>query len=805
MMDKSIEQNEQRKQIIPVYDTVILPDVRYNLVPNLLAENEIATLTESSTVVILPLKGLKNRKKLRAEDFYEIGVAGIIKAVDDSKDGFIISVETIERIQVSKLYVDEDSMYASFIKRADEIDLTDEEIEQTLTALKETMIEVTMQFQWGPLVARYAQRWSNINEIISTSGPYMELTAEEKYQLLRVDSLKERQRLIVDAVMTFQSMLNLQIDISKKMKDTQNNSYKQAAILKQMELLQQELDEMNPENVSDEALFKKKIEEAAMPENVKKEVDRVFRRFKQEGKTGHEYSTLYDYLDFVTDLKWVNEKAKHINIAEAKKILDQDHYGLRKVKERVLEHIAVMLLNQKQSGSILLFVGAPGTGKTSMGKSIAEALGRKYVRISLGGVKDESEIRGHRRTYVGAMPGRIMEGMKRAGAMNPVMVLDEIDKLSSSYNGDPASALLEVLDPEQNDTFTDHYMNVPYDLSNVLFVCTANSLDTVPGPLLDRMEVIPLSGYTPIEKYHIAKKHLIPQALERTGIKKGSISFSDQTLRGIIEHYTRESGVRGLKKQLEKLCRYAAVKFVEGSRKKVVIREADLKKIFEKKFSGHDKILKADIPGIATGLAWTPVGGDILFIETSASHGRGKIHITGKLGDVMKESAEIAVSLVKSIFYEEKLDFKDKDLHIHVPSGAVPKDGPSAGVTLLTALTSLVTGIPVNRELAMTGEISLRGEVLPIGGLPEKLMAAERAGIKTVLIPFENEEDLREVPEEIKRELNIIPVKTIEEVIDLALTIKLPNYKKSLFFENFDEFRFAIPTVSKGKLPRVRL
>lgn len=809
MDDKRIEQGDwamnEMTQIIPVYDTVILPQVQYNLIPNLLLEHEISQMEEGKSVLILPLKEIKSRNNISEQDFYDIGVLGLIKSVTDSKDGLVISVEATERIQTTELMVNDKFMCASYLMKPEILDLTNTEIEETLKLLKETMVDVAMQFQWGPLVARYAQKWTNINEVISISGPYMEISPEEKYEILKTDSLRERQKLIIDAVMTFKGMLDLQVDISKKMKDTQTNNYKQAAITKQMELLQQELDEMNPDAVSDEDAFRKKIDESGMPESVKKEVDRVFNRFKQEGKSGHEYSSLYDYLDFVTSLKWVNEEAEEINIANARKILDAQHYGLKKVKERVLEHIAVMALKKKQSGSILLFVGAPGTGKTSMGKSIAEALNRKYVRISLGGVRDESEIRGHRRTYIGAMPGRIMEGMKRAGAMNPVVVLDEIDKLSTSYNGDPASALLEVLDPEQNDTFTDHYMNVPYDLSNVLFVCTANSLETIPQPLLDRMEVISLAGYTPLDKYHIAKKHLMSNSLEKAGIEKGTLSISDTILKKVIEDHTRESGVRGLKKQIDKLCRYAAIKLVEEHKSRVIIKEKELTKILGRKVSSQERILKSDIPGIATGLAWTSVGGDILFIETSASHGSGKIHITGKLGDVMKESAEIAVSLVKSIFYDEKLDFKDKDLHIHVPSGAVPKDGPSAGITLLTALTSLVTGIPVNKELAMTGEVSLRGEVLPIGGLPEKLMAAERAGIKKVLIPFENEEDLSEVADEIKKKLEIVPVKTIEEVIWHALDIKLPNYKKSLFFENFEDFRFTIPAVSKNKLSRIRL
>ena len=428
-----------------------------------------------------------------------------------------------------------------------------------------------------------------------------------------------------------------------------------------------------------------------------------------------------------------------------------------------------MALNKKQSGSILLFVGPPGTGKTSIGQSIAKALGREYVRISLGGVRDEAEIRGHRRTYIGAMPGRIMEGMKRSGASNPVMVLDEVDKLVRDYGGDPSSALLEVLDPEQNFSFTDHYMNVPYDLSNVLFVCTANSTDTIPEPLLNRMEIIEFPGYTATEKFHIARKHLIPKAMKQTGIKRKDINITDAAVRKLISDYTMESGVRGLKKQVETLMRYAAVRMVKGQGEKLSVKPANLREYIGHRGVSHDIIDKKSVPGVVTGLAWTMAGGEILFIETKTVHGNGKTIITGQLGDVMKESVEIAISLVKDMYPEETKILTERDLHIHVPEGAVPKDGPSAGITLVTALTSLVTGKSVAPNIAMTGEISLRGNVMPIGGLPEKLMAAVRAGVKTVFIPEKNVEDLEDVAEEVKKELNIVPVKKIKDVISQVL------------------------------------
>lgn len=495
---------------------------------------------------------------------------------------------------------------------------------------------------------------------------------------------------------------------------------------------------------------------------------------RQEGKESHEYGLLYDYLDFVTSLSWKAPKFEPIDLARAEEILDEDHYGLKKVKERIIQQLAVMALNKKQYGSILLFVGAPGTGKTSIGQSIARALGREYVRISLGGIRDEAEIRGHRRTYIGAMPGRIMEGMKRSGASNPVMVLDEVDKLAKDFGGDPASALLEVLDPEQNNTFTDHYMNVPYDLSNVLFVCTANTTDTIPEALLNRMEVISFPGYTAVEKYQIARKHLIPKATAAMGIQKGMLKISDSALHRIIDEYTMESGVRDLKKNIETLCRTAAVQLVKNSATEsaaapVSVTKNNITEYLGRQHLHRERKLTAKTPGVVTGLAWTRAGGEILFIESRLTKGKGRLTITGQLGDVMKESVQIALTLVKALYPKESKVFEDHDLHIHVPAGAVPKDGPSAGITLVIALVSLITGRPADPESAMTGEISLRGGVMPIGGLPEKLLAAQRAGIKRVFIPYDNIEDLEDVAEEVKEKLEIVPVKKINDVLKSVL------------------------------------
>lgn len=785
---------------IPVYNTMLLPEVQYHLGLSTLTEVEIEKLENEEHIILLPQKEGTGRSNVTADDFYKIGVVAEVKGISRDENGITLTVLTKERVDVIRLAVSDSLIHAEVKIRTLTYDIKEEEEKDLLEEMKKLLLEASAGFQWGPWIAQLVKRWSSSAEIISMIAPYLDMDAETKYEILKIDSIRERENMIRDIILQLRESLTLQVDVSKKMKESQEQAYREAAIHKQMEVLQKELDDLNPDAVSEEQAFLEKIKQSGMPKEAEKEVMRVYNRFKQEGKNGHEYGSLYDYLDFVTSLSWKTQPEGDIDLERARQILDMEHYGLDKIKKRILEQIAVMALRKQQSGSIILFVGAPGTGKTSMGKSIAEALDREYVRISLGGVRDEAEIRGHRRTYVGAMPGRIMEGMKRSGVMNPVMVLDEIDKLSVSYNGDPASALLEVLDPEQNNTFTDHYMNVPYDLSNVMFVCTANTLDSIPRPLLDRMEVIQLSGYTPVEKFHIAKGHLLKKSLEDAGIKKSSIAISDTVLKKIIEDYTMEAGVRGLKKQLDHLCRQTAVKLVAENRKKVTIKEKELKDLLGRKLSDHDKKLKKETPGVVTGLAWTAAGGDILFIETTAMHGNGRIHVTGQLGDVMKESADIAVSLLKSIFYHENLNLSDKDIHIHVPSGAVPKDGPSAGITLFTALTSLVTGIAPARDLAMTGEISLRGQVLPIGGLPEKLMAAERAGIKKVLIPAANQEDLKEVSEEIKEKLEIQPVDTIEEVIQHALNIRLPKNKKSFFMEADNKIKFVIPTVKSRSM-----
>ncbi|MCI1722098.1 MAG: endopeptidase La [Lachnospiraceae bacterium] len=781
--------------IIPLFDTVILPDVDYQLNIEGLSEEEKSRIKiDGNRAILLPLREGREKNQIVSEDFYPLGVMMDVIQISKTAMGTVLQGHSREKVSVTGIATESGLLEGNATPVDEIMDVTLDGEKKLLDSLKKTTIDLASNIKGGEYAIRFIREIKTVNSFAALFCQLFDMTVEEKYALLRTNSFKERGLLVQEALMRFKGTIDLQIDLNK-MDDPEATSYKKAAITKQIGMLQKELDSMDPEATSNEDDYEKKIEEAHMPEEVRKEAERVLKRFKQESTNSPEYSMLSEYLDFITSLKWEAPEQKKIDLAEARKVLNRDHYGLKKVKDRILQQIAVMELNKKQKGSILLLVGAPGTGKTSMGKSVAEALGRKYVRISLGGIRDEAEIRGHRRTYIGAMPGRIMAGIKRAGAMDPVVVLDEVDKLAMSFEGDPSAALLEVLDPEQNSTFTDHYVDLPYDLSHVFFICTANTYDSIPQPLLDRMEVIELPGYTPDEKFHIAKEHLIGQSTEEAGIPKKDLTFTDGAIRRIISDYTMEAGVRGLKKQIDTACRKVAAKIVEEGEKKVSIREKDLDDYLGRRKVSHDRILSnTSLPGVVTGLAWTQAGGEILFIETAAMNGTGQIRLTGQMGDVMKESAETAASLMKSLFISGGTDFRNKDIHIHIPEGAVPKDGPSAGITMFTALTSLVTGIPVSPTLAMTGEISLRGQVLPIGGLPEKLMAAERAGVKTVLIPKENERDLEDVPKETRDRLKIIPVSTAEEVIRQALHVRLPIRNLHPFSGN-GEIPYALPKI----------
>ena len=793
--------------VIPIYNLLLVPDANIYLKSDQYRHLARRYAEVNDRVVLLSCKKEEHRKDMTEDSFYPIGVTGFVKEVNE--EGYV-EIRTTGRVNLDIVGMNPDHTIELTVSRCEEIEDLDEGVEQAhFEQLKADLKESWQGFEWGEQAMGYLNQFHSISEVAVAMSIWFKMSAEEKYEILAQDSHKKRLEMLEKAVYEFMEVSKVTTKAASAQQEDYQKIYRENAIKKQMELLQRELDEMHPEKVSDIRKFELKIEEAGMNETAKGEALKVLNRLKQESNGGTEAGMLYDYLDFVTGLSWKKEQMQNIDLSEAEAVLEEDHFGLGKVKQRIIQQIAVMNLKKEQAGSILLFVGAPGTGKTSIGQSIAKALHRKYVRVSLGGVRDEADIRGHRRTYIGAMPGRIMDGIKKSGVSNPVMVLDEVDKLSVSYNGDPASALLEVLDPEQNGTFTDHYMNVPYDLSDVLFICTANSLDTIPEPLLNRMEVIRFTGYTASDKFQIARRHLLPKSMKAMGITEEQIVIPDEIIRKIIDNYTMESGVRGLRKRLDTLCRSAAVKVskkigeaavaaakAEAAKAKaadsveesadqadgqtdvstsaaavpvngdpIVVKEENLREMLDAKPIRHDRVLAEKKPGIVTGLAWTAAGGEILFIETLFTKGSGKFSVTGQLGDVMKESVQIAVSLVKSMFPDKVSLFEENDLHIPVPEGAVPKDGPSAGITMTTALASLVSGNAVAPTIAMTGEVSLRGVVTPIGGLPEKLMAASRAGIQTVFIPAENEDDLDEVPQEVKDKLTIIPVAEVTEVL----------------------------------------
>ena len=752
--------------IQPIYNILFLPDVTYHFKKEFFTENASEQLEVGSELLFAFLRNEDDAEELDADHICPVGISARVEAFGDDDS---VQIRTLERVDLSDVEVENGQILAEASIRAEVDDYTAEEEKAQFLRLRAALLKFVQGYQWGMWARSFILQRKNMYDLGSALSEYLNISPEEKYAIVETDSRRERCTLIEAAINEFMEVAKVSTEAKEAQKDDQEQLYREAAIKKQISYLQKELDELHPENISDTRKFEKKIEESGMNDEARKEAEKVLNRMKQEGKDSHEYGLLYDYLDFMTSLDWKAPQFTPIDLDRAEQILDEDHYGLKKVKERIIQQLAVMALNRKQYGSILLFVGAPGTGKTSIGQSIARALGREYVRISLGGIRDEAEIRGHRRTYIGAMPVRIMEGIKRSGVSNPVIVLDEVDKLAKDYGGDPASALLEVLDPEQNSTFTDHYMNVPYDLSNVLFVCTANSLDTIPEPLLNRMEVINFSGYTAVEKYQIARRHLLPKALDAMGIKKNALKVTDGAIRRIIDEYTMEAGVRDLKKLIDTLCRTAAVQLVKNEGTTLTVTKTNLEKYLGKKQLHHERKLSSPEPGVVTGLAWTRAGGEILFIESKLIPGKGKMIITGQLGDVMKESIQIALSLVKSLYPKESKVLDDHDLHIHVPAGAVPKDGPSAGITLTTALASLLTGKKVSPEYAMTGEVSLRGGVMPIGGLPEKLMAAQRAGITKVLIPADNEQDLDDVADEVKNKLEIIPVKKVTEVLKLVL------------------------------------
>jgi len=650
----------------------------------------------------------------------------------------------------------------------------DAEIEGRARTLKERAIEILQLLPQVPeeMVAAL-QAVEGPARLADFIAGLMDVSAEEKQALLETFDLKTRLDKVLQLLSHRIEVLKVSREIDERTRESISDVNRKHLLREQMRQIQKELGEGDEGN-ADVAELERAVTDAHMPEEVDKAARKELKRLERMPEAAGEYSMVRTYLEWLTELPWANDPGASIDIAEARRILDEDHFGLEKIKRRILEYLAVRKLNPEGRSPILCFVGPPGVGKTSLGQSIARATGRKFVRVSLGGVHDEAEIRGHRRTYIGSLPGNIIQNMRKAGTRNCVMMLDEVDKLGAGgFHGDPSSALLEVLDPEQNSTFRDNYLAVPYDLSRVLFICTANVLDTIPGPLRDRMEIINLPGYTAQEKLQIARRYLVPRRLEATGLSSEQCEITDEALLTIIHDYTREAGVRNLEREIGHVFRSVAVRIAEGTVQKSVIGTDELHAILGARKFEAEVAMRSGIPGVATGLAWTPVGGDILFIEAARTPGSGKLILTGQLGEVMKESAQAALSLVKARSMQLGVDAQllDKsDIHVHVPAGATPKDGPSAGVAMFVALTSLLTGRAVRSDVAMTGEISLRGLVLPIGGVKEKVLAALRAGINTVMLPARNQRDLEDIPADARAQLNFVWMERVDDALATALS-----------------------------------
>ena len=758
--------------ILPLLDSVPFPET---LTPLAIGQERSVRLVNDVLAGNRMLAMVASRDPENQEpgpgDLHKVGVAGVVARMMKVPDGTLrILVHGAQRVELGEYVTTEPYLVARITEAPDEI-VPSPQLEALHRNVQATFSRIIEGLPYLPEELLIAV--NNIEdpaELASMIAGTLRIKTEEKQALLEERNVAKRLRMLSEILARELELLEIGSRIQSQVQSEMEQGQREYFLRQQLKAIQEELGEVD-ETQAEAQELRGRLDAASLPEHARKAAERELQRFERLPPQAAEHGMIRTYLEWLADLPWSAATEDNLDLKHARRRLDEDHYDIERVKERILEFLAVRKLKPDAPSSIMCFVGPPGVGKTSLGRSVAGATGRKFERISVGGVRDESEIRGHRRTYIGAMPGTILRAMRDAGSRNPVLMIDEIDKMGTDFRGDPASAMLEVLDPEQNVTFRDHYLDLAFDLSGVFFICTANQLDTVPPALRDRMEIIELAGYTHEEKLEIAKRYLVPRQIERNGLGKSKIEFIDEALDVIIDGYTREAGVRGLEREIGSICRKVAREFAEGTRKsKRVIRAKTVQEVLGKRRFQPDVQRRTDEPGVATGLAWTPVGGDVLYVEATAFPGEGKLQITGQLGDVMKESAAAALSYVKTLDGGVPEGFfRENDVHVHVPAGAIPKDGPSAGITMATALASRATGRAVRSDTAMTGEITLTGQVLPIGGLKEKALAAQRAGIKRLVIPRRNEADIDDIPEHLRKKMKFVLVDEVDEVLDAAL------------------------------------
>ncbi len=783
-----LKQLPEELPILPLRNTVAVP---FAIMPLAVGIPRSVKLVEDALagnrlIGLVAMKDPSIEEPMPGE-VYEVGTIALIHKVIHTSDGTLqVIIQGLERFKIDTWTETEPYLKARISLAPDQVsdDLETEALHRSLVQLAKEVMALMPNLPEG--VSAFLDQIDTPRQLVYMIAANARMEVEQEQELLEADDLKEKMRMLISYLTREKEVLSLGQKITEEAQEEMSRQQREYFLRQQLEAIRRELGETDEQTAEIEE-YRQKIEEAGLPEEAYKEAMRELKRMEKMPPQAAEYSVIKTYLDWLVELPWNKLSEDNLDIEHARQVLDEDHYDLQKVKDRILEYLAVRKLVkergveaeegreedvQEAMGAILCFVGPPGVGKTSLGKSIARALGRQFTRMSLGGMRDEAEIRGHRRTYIGAMPGRIIQAIKRAGTRNPVFMLDEVDKIGMDWRGDPSSALLEVLDPQQNHAFRDHYLDVDFDLSDVIFITTANQLEPIPAPLRDRMEIIELEGYTEYEKIRIAEGYLVPRQRRANGLRKGEIEFTEAALRQIIRDYTREAGVRNLEREIGRVCRKVAVQIAAGEVERVEVTPELVREYLGKPKVFFEAALRTETPGVATGLAWTPVGGDVLFVEATRMKGKGNLIITGQLGDVMEESVRIAYSWVRANAPDLGIDetaFENCDFHIHVPEGAIPKDGPSAGVTMVTALVSLLTGRPVRADVGMTGEITLRGQVLPIGGVKQKVLAAHRAGLKTVILPQRNEVDLDDLPEDVRQEMNFVLVERIDQVLEAAL------------------------------------